>query len=642
MGWGENGFFLTALENSSSCVKVLDVEGRLLFMNSAGRCVMEVEDFSQVEGRPWVSFWPEYARPQIARALAAALDGEEQRLKADCPTAKGTLKTWRVTVSPLVEGGLVVALLATSEDITETLQRERELDRSIAGLRSANSIAKVGSWEFNCITEEVQFSLEAATLMGWGESEQFRRDEAELAWIETDRTDFHEALEAAIEDGSRIEFEGRVRTTSGVRWIRVLGEPEIVGEFCVSFTGAVQDVTDWRDAMEKLRASEKAAQAATEAMSNFLATMSHEIRTPLNGIIGMADAIGRGDLSPVQRERLAVVEQSSQVLLTLLNDLLDLSRIQEGQLALEHGVVSGRDLVDSASATFDALVRDKDVCFTLDVGEARACHWTGDQARVRQIITNLIANAVKFTDRGTVQLKLGHDGQNLIAAVQDTGIGVPAENLPYIFDRFVQADASTTRKYGGSGLGLAICRELAQRMGGSIDVRSVEGEGSVFTLSIPAQPVEMAATHSATQADTPSLAETQGPLRILAAEDNATNRLVLATLLAELGLEATFVEDGEQAVQAWRDQSWDLLLMDIQMPVMDGVTATRLIRSEERALGRAVTPIVALTANTMEHQLASYVEAGMDGLVAKPLSVAGLIAGLNAVLASSGESRKAA
>ncbi|MDP3175542.1 MAG: ATP-binding protein [Phenylobacterium sp.] len=642
MGWADNGFFLTALENSSGCVKVLDLEGRLLFMNSAGRCLMEVDDFSQVEGRLWASFWPEYARPQIARALAAALGGDEQRLKADCPTAKGTLKSWQVTVSPLIEDGLVVAVLATSEDITESLRRERELDRSIAGLRSANSIAKVGSWEFNCLTEEVYFSLEAATLMGWGQPERFRREEAELAWIEIDRSSFHEALDAAIEDGSRLEFEGRVRTASGVRWIRVLGEPEIVGEFCVSFTGAVQDVTDWRDAMEKLRASEKAAQAATEAMSNFLATMSHEIRTPLNGIIGMADAIGRGDLSPVQRERLAVVERSGQVLLTLLNDLLDLSRIQEGQLALEDGVVSGRDLVDSASATFEALVRDKDVCFTLDVGDARACHWRGDQARLRQIINNLIANAVKFTDRGTVQLKLGHDGQNLIAVVQDTGVGVPAVSLPHIFDRFVQADASTTRKYGGSGLGLAISRELAQRMGGSIDVRSVEGEGSAFTLWIPAQPVEMAVTHSATQADTLSLAEAQGPLRILAAEDNATNRLVLATLLAELGLEATFVENGEQAVQAWRAQSWDLMLLDIQMPVMDGVTATRLIRSEERALGRAAAPIVALTANAMEHQLASYVEAGMDGLIAKPVSVAGLIAGLNSVFASSGESREAA
>lgn len=642
MGWAENGFFLTALENSSGCVKVLDVECRLLFMNSAGRCLMEVEDFSQVEGRPWVSFWPEYARPQIARALAAALGGDEQRLTADCPTAKGTPKTWQITVSPLVEGGLVVGLLATSEDCTETLQRERELDRSIAGLRSANSIAKVGSWEFNCITDEVYFSSEAATLMGWGEPERLRRDEAELAWIEIDRTGFHETLDAAVEDGSRLEFEGRVRTASGMRWIRVLGEPEVLGEFCVSFTGAVQDVTDWRDAMEKLRASEKAAQAATQSMSNFLATMSHEIRTPLNGILGMADAIGRGDLSPVQRERLAVVEQSGQVLLTLLNDLLDLSRIQEGQLTLEEGVVSGRELVDSASATFEALVRDKDVCFTLDVGDAPSRHWTGDQVRLRQIINNLISNAVKFTERGTVHLKLSHDGQNLIAVVQDTGVGVPAERLSYIFDRFVQADASTTRKYGGSGLGLAICRELAQRMGGSIDVRSVEGEGSTFTLAIPAQPVEMADTPSAAHSDILSLAETQEPLRILAAEDNPTNRIVLATLLRELGLEATFVENGEQAVQAWRDQSWDLLLVDIQMPVMDGVTATRLIRSEERLLGRAATPIVALTANAMEHQLASYVEAGMDGLIAKPLSVSGLVAGLNAVFASPGESQKAA
>ena len=602
---------------------------------------MELEDFSDLEGRLWSSLLPEVAQPQITKAVDGALAGKEQHLQVDFPNSKGTPRTWSVTVSPLIDDGVVVALLATSRDVTLDLMRQRELERSIAGLRSANSIARVGSWELNCLTNVVHFSAEAAAVLGVSEGRQVTRAEG-LIWVEGDRPAFRQALDEAIRTGSRLEFEGRVATAEGIRSIRVLGEPEVHAGFCVAMSGAVQDVTDWREALERLGASEQRAQAATEAMSNFLATMSHEIRTPLNGILGMAEAIERGELTPAQRERIGVVRQSGHVLLSLLNDLLDLSRIQEGQLIPERGLVDGRDLMSSASLTFEALVSDKDVSFSLQAGpNAEGC-WKGDPTRVRQILNNLISNAVKFTNRGSVQLRLDHDGENLVFMVQDTGVGIPADRLPHIFQRFVQADPSTTRKYGGSGLGLAICCELAELMGGSIAVQSEVGVGTTFTVILPAEAGEAPAVDSEAQAEEIGLPVPEQALRILAAEDNPTNRMVLATLLGQLGLEATFVEDGELAVEAWRAQPWDLVLMDIQMPRMDGLTATRIIRREERSAGSTRTPIIALTANAMDHHAAEYAKVGMDGLIAKPLSVAGLIAGLNAVWAEPAENEEAA
>ncbi|MGA0601113.1 ATP-binding protein [Caulobacter sp. KR2-114] len=385
--------------------------------------------------------------------------------------------------------------------------------------------------------------------------------------------------------------------------------------------------------LERARA---AAEAANAAKSEFLATMSHEIRTPLNGVIGMAQAMAREDLPQMQRERLAVIRQGGETLLRLLNDLLDLSRIEAGRLELEDGVIDMAAAARDAQDAFMALAADKDIHFVLDIAPQAAGAWRGDPTRVRQILFNLVSNAVKFTARGAVRVALAVDGADVVATVADTGPGIPAERLGALFEKFVQADASTTRQYGGSGLGLAICRELAELMGGTITAASVGGEGSTFTLRLPLRRAERAAPAAVAALAPADEAECEG-LKVLAAEDNPMNQTVLRTLLEQLGVSLEIVGDGAAAVRAAACGGWDLILMDVQMPVMDGPSAARAIRAEEATAGAPRVPILALTANAMAHHQAEYAAAGMDGFVAKPIQVSELVAAMERVLDGGGE-----
>jgi signal transduction histidine kinase len=389
---------------------------------------------------------------------------------------------------------------------------------------------------------------------------------------------------------------------------------------------AARELAEAHAALDRER---QAAESANLAKSSFLATMSHEIRTPLNGVIGMAQAMERDALPDAQRQRLAVIRSGGETLLCLLNDMLDLSRIEAGRLELEEGVVDVAEIAASAQAAFTSLAADKDIHLEVDVApEAQGC-FLGDPTRVRQVLYNLVSNAVKFTARGSVRIAVTHDGGALQMAVSDTGPGIPAERLEALFEKFVQADASTTRQFGGSGLGLAICRELAALMGGEVAAASVEGQGSTFTLRLPLARAQGPAVAKA-QAGAAELDNRPG-LRVLAAEDNPMNQQVLSTLLGQLGVELVMVADGAQAVEATARENFDLILMDVQMPVMDGPTATRAIRARERGTGRR-TPILALTANAMAHHQAEYVAAGMDGLVPKPIQLSHLIAEIERVL----------
>jgi CheY-like chemotaxis protein/anti-sigma regulatory factor (Ser/Thr protein kinase) len=364
-----------------------------------------------------------------------------------------------------------------------------------------------------------------------------------------------------------------------------------------------------------------AAEAANAAKSTFLATMSHEIRTPLNGVLGMAQAMAGDELSDRQRDRLSVVHRSGEALLAILNDVLDLSKIEAGKLELEHMEFELAEVARGAYSAFTALANKKGLSFALDIERARG-RYIGDPTRLRQVLYNLISNALKFTEQGEIRVTALRDGEILEISVRDTGLGIPPESLPKLFAKFDQLDSSTTRRFGGTGLGLAICRELAFLMRGEISVESELGCGSKFTLRVPLERV-------GDEKATPTLPEAREELpeivlRVLAAEDNAVNQLVLKTLLHQMGVDPTVVENGQQALDAWEAGEWDIVLMDVQMPVMDGITATAAIRNREADLGRPRTPIIALTANAMSHQIEQYIAAGMDGHVAKPIQAAEL------------------
>ncbi|MBU1377619.1 MAG: response regulator [Alphaproteobacteria bacterium] len=387
--------------------------------------------------------------------------------------------------------------------------------------------------------------------------------------------------------------------------------------------------TALRQAKGKAQEKELAAEAANRAKSVFLATMSHEIRTPLNGVLGMAQAMAADELSAVQRDRLSVVHRSGESLLAILNDLLDLSKIEAGKLELESIEFDLDEVARGAYSAFTALANKKGLSFALDVEPARG-RYQGDPTRLRQILYNLISNALKFTEQGEIRVCATPDEGMLRLSVRDTGMGISDENLSRLFGKFDQLDSSTTRQFGGTGLGLSICRELAHLMGGDVTVESVLGQGSCFTLRVPLPRVGEARPPMGLAPEPPPTELRPIALRVLAAEDNAVNQLVLKTLLHQLGVDPTVVDNGQAAVEAWEAAAWDVILMDIQMPVMDGLSAAAAIRAREILTGRARTPIVALTANAMSHQVEQYLAAGMDDHVAKPIEAAALFAALSA------------
>jgi PAS domain S-box-containing protein len=400
--------------------------------------------------------------------------------------------------------------------------------------------------------------------------------------------------------------------------------------------GEIALISFWRDITERelvrqaLIESRDQADAANRAKSTFLATMSHEIRTPLNGVLGMAQAMAAEALPGAQSQRLDIIRQSGEMLLAILNDILDLSKIEAGKLELEETNFDLESLLTAALQTFAAMAQAKGLDFSLDLQEsAKGVYW-GDPLRVRQILHNITSNAMKFTSAGSIEIRVSTNDSSLQFMVMDTGVGMSEDQIERLFDKFVQADSSTTRRFGGTGLGLAICRELCRAMGGEISAVSQIGRGSCFTARLPLARVGAARAQIDAQARNP--VTDMPPIRVLAAEDNAVNRLVLQTLLEQAGLDPVIVCNGEEVLAAWEQGAWDVILMDVQMPVMDGVTATRLIRQAEARAGRPPLPIIALTANAMTYQVESYRAAGMTDFVAKPIQVGQLYEAIFATL----------
>jgi len=373
------------------------------------------------------------------------------------------------------------------------------------------------------------------------------------------------------------------------------------------------------------------AQAANRVKTEFLETMSHEIRTPLNGVLGMAQAMEHSELSPIQQGRLAVIQESGQALLGVINAILDISRIEAGKMELARAAFSLDALADTLRRLYGGLAQDKGLDFTLEVSPLASGWRDGDEARLRQVFSNLISNAIKFTDTGGVTVRIAGDDHELSCEVIDTGVGIPADRRTQVFEKFVQVDSSSTRRTGGSGLGLAICRQLVTLMGGRIAVEGPAAGGTRFIFDAPCPRVAGLAEPGVAAPD-PGPVVDDG-LRILIVDDNATNRTVLEAMLGHLGVTCGAARDGEEAVDMWRAERWDAILMDIHMPRMDGLEAGRAIRALEASEPRLRTPILAVTASVLDHETDRYLGAGMDGFVAKPISAQRLVAALEAALA---------
>ena len=404
--------------------------------------------------------------------------------------------------------------------------------------------------------------------------------------------------------------------------------------------GIMHDMSIQKNTQKMLIQAKKVAESASEAKTMFLANMSHEVRTPMNTILGMVDLTLDTELTSEQRDNLLTVKNAADILLSLLNDILDLSRVEAGKIQLEHIEINIERIVSSVCKTMDILARNKGLTLQWIIDEDVPDMVKGDPVRIRQVLVNLINNAIKFTQKGKIQVEVkvksrAKEKCELLFCVSDQGIGIDKDKLERIFDVFTQEDVSTTRQFGGTGLGLAICRKLLELMGGRIWVESKKGKGSKFYFMIPCPIVKKEEVPEALQGESiesqlmaqiTRQKEEKGQkvkqkedLYILLAEDNLVNQKMTQRIIEKKGWKVAVVENGQEVLDILEKEKFDLILMDAQMPVMDGLEATRRIRQNEEKTERGHIPIIALTARAMSGDRKKCLDCGMDGYVSKPI-----------------------
>lgn len=475
-------------------------------------------------------------------------------------------------------------------------------------------------------------------MLGATDVEQVRGTHLSMMVDAKDWPMYQKNMEAVFQ-GETVQWQFRCNSPCGAqRWmeqtagpVRGDADPDVVTEM-VAIT---RDITDKKHDEGQLLTAKENAERASAAKTNFLANMSHEIRTPMNGILGMVNMLTDTTLTQEQEECVSVIQQSSESLLRILNDILDLSKVEAGRIDLEKNAFRIREHMQELQRLHSANASKKGLVLEIKGCEHMEAERFGDPIRVMQILNNLLDNAIKFTAQGSVTGKFQcnscyagterqpeEDPTRVHFIITDTGIGMTKEQINRVFDPFSQADSTTTRRYGGTGLGLTIAKTLTELMQGTLEVESEFGNGTRFDVALTLPLLDV--THDPTQkvsnndASTASIENNSPPIRILAVEDGEVNRLVLVHILKKLNADVVMVHNGEQAIEAFKQENFDLVLMDIHMPVMDGIAATEKIRSIEKQRGSKEIPIAAVTASVTDAEVDRYKTFGFSHCIAKP------------------------
>lgn len=633
----------TVLDNCHAIVFLKNPHGQYLLVNSFFEDALGVTR-DQVVGKTDFELRSQPVAKRMFNIDQRVMEvGEAAQYEEEVPRSGGEPRTYVTNKVPLFDAdGKVYGLCGFSTDITERKASEKASLENQRRLQLAVDAAAAGTFVWNCQTGLLEWDERSLEIFGLN-SESFK--ETFLDWIRhvhpDDQDEFTLTLQEHLSDASRWEHEYRIlrsdgatRTVAAAGYFTVGrdGEPE-------TLIGLHLDITEQRLAQQALQNAKLAAEDANRAKSDFLATMSHEIRTPMNAVLGMAHLVARTPLNPKQADYVNKIETSAKALLRIINDILDFSKIEAGKLRFERIDFLLDEVLDNLSHTLSIRKVDKkdlDITFHVDPNVPR--YLRGDPLRLGQVLTNLGANAIKFTPKGQITISVrcleapplpstaeseqdpsslsSHSAHTTLEfSVADTGIGMSTEEMTRLFRPFSQADSSTTRKYGGTGLGLSISKKIVEMMGGTIAVRSRTGEGSCFYFSArfelrrsPSRTDELPTKDSS---DISFCGE-----QILLVEDNEINQQVARELLEQAGLKVTIAGHGQQAIDFLKTTPFALILMDLQMPVMDGLTATRQIRQQKLADG---IPIIAMTASAMTGDRDDCFAAGMNDYVSKPI-----------------------
>ncbi|MEN1760607.1 PAS domain S-box protein [Anoxynatronum sibiricum] len=620
-----------AMDQTASTVVITDREGRIEYVNAAftrasGYTLKEVRGEN-----PRILKSDDKSSHEYRELWETISAGRDWRGRFCNQKKDGGLYWEEANISPIFNtAGEITHFIAVKEDITEQRKTEEALRKSESLLRASQTITRTGAWEWDVENQTMYWTDETYRLHGMepGEVKAGSPEHIDQSLAGYNREDIPRisaAFQACLEAGKPYDMELPYTTRKGEKiWIRTSAEPVIEKGRVTRVIGTFMDITRRKSVEAELKKARDEAQKANEAKSRYLANMSHEIRNPMNAVIGLTHLALQTQLTPQQAEYLHRIDQSAKALLDLINDVLDFSKIEAGKMELESAPVDLETLVEQVKTVVETMAREKGLAIHFQIAPDVPQNVKGDAVRLSQILINLMSNGVKFTEAGSVSLSVRTGGslkpgeEKLVFVVEDTGIGMTPLQLKHLFNPFRQGDVSTTRRFGGTGLGLSICRHLADLMGGELLVKSEPEKGSTFqfsvtlplatTLEAPAEAVGMATPEE--------MSENLVGLRVLVVEDLEVNQMVARGILENWGVAVSVASSGYEALEMLKKGTYDLVLMDIRMPGMSGLTAVRRIRQHDQWRD---LPVIAMTAEAMSGDREESLAAGMNDHVPKPI-----------------------